>query len=50
MGDRGEDLQQRTTGRIQAWVTAIRTEPVWSALYPVRYQGAAICCEFVIIK
>ena len=27
MGDRGEDMQQRTTGRNRTWVAAIRTEP-----------------------
>ena len=26
--------------RIRAWVTAIRTEPIWYALYPVSYRGA----------
>ena len=32
MGDRGEDMQQRTTGRIQIRVAAIRTEPIWYAV------------------
>ena len=36
MGDRGEDMQQRTR------VAAIRTEPIWYALYPVSYRGAPI--------
>ena len=28
MGDRGEDMQQMTTGRLQTRVTAVRTEPI----------------------
>ena len=32
MGDRGEDMQQMTTGRIQIRVAAVRTVPTWYAL------------------
>ena len=39
MGNRGEDMQQRTPGRNRTRVIAIRTEPVWDAFYPVRHQG-----------
>ena len=38
--ERGEDMQQRTTGRNRTRVAAIRTEPLWYALYPVNHQGA----------
>ena len=40
MGDRGVDMQQSTTGKIRTRVTAVRTEPIWYALYPVSYRGA----------
>ena len=40
MGDRGEDMQQRTTGRNRSQVAAIRTEPSWCALYPVSHRVA----------
>ena len=36
MGDRGEDMQQRTR------VVAIRTEPIWYERYPVSYRDAAV--------
>ena len=49
-------MQQRTTDRIRTRVTAIRTEPIWYALYPVSYRGATIClllnvlmCDHVLI-
>ena len=35
MGDRGEDTQHRTAGRIRSRVAAIRTGPIWYALYPL---------------
>ena len=49
MGDRGEDMQQRTrAGNLgQTWVTAIRTEPIWYVLYQAYYQGSH---ENIILK
>ena len=41
MVDRGEDMQQKTTGKIQTRVAAFRTGPIWYALYPVS-QGQFI--------
>ena len=41
MGDREEDMQQGWTqirkdpGRIRTRVAAVRTEPIWYALYPM---------------
>ena len=35
----GEDMQKLTMGRIQTWVAAFRTEPIWYALYPVSHWG-----------
>ena len=32
MGDRGQDMRQTTTGRIQTRVAAFRTVPIW---YPL---------------
>ena len=32
MGDREEDMQQMTMGRIQTRIVAFRTEPIWNAL------------------
>ena len=32
--ERGEDMQQRTTGRIRTRVAALRTGPIWYALHP----------------
>ena len=39
MGDRGEHMQQMTTGRTRTRVAVFRTEPIWYALYPVNQQG-----------
>ena len=41
MVDRGEDMQQKTTGKIQTRVTAIRTEPIIVVLY--------LCCDMTPI-
>ena len=40
MGDRGEDMQQMTTGRKRTRVTLVRTELILYTLYPVSHQGA----------
>ena len=42
MGDRGEDMQQMTTGRILTRGAVFRTEPIWYALCPVSHRGAPV--------
>ena len=39
MGDRGEDMQQRTTDRIRTRVAVFRTGPIWCAFYPGSHLG-----------
>ena len=40
MGDRGEDMQQMTTGRIGTRVAAFWSEPIGYALSPVSHLDA----------
>ena len=40
MGDRGEDIEQMTTGRTRTRVAAFRTEPIWYVFYLVSHQGS----------
>ena len=42
MGDRGEDMQQMTAGRIWTRAAAFRTVPIWYALYLMSHRGTPI--------
>ena len=48
MGDKWEYMRQVTMSRILTRVTAIMTEPICYALYPVSYWGANVLCSMTI--
>ena len=46
MGDRGEDMQQRTTGRNRTRVAAIKTEPLMVRALPGEAPGRPTHAHF----
>ena len=50
MGNRGEDMQQRTTGIIRTRVAAIRTEPIWYTSTRITFDSDHLRGDFSLLK